>query len=179
MSDLRSDLIRIASELPPGDKTRTKLLRTLQASLGKKVNEKGLIIGYGAGPGGEAERELMMFGPLLSTSNWTKAMIKATPYGYNEFSADRVGGFFRRYGIKKVHPAREYSVAAYASLDGLSVDEVLEFVKNAGLEAYADEVSVEPRPGARALGGPWDMAELRRNLPESGGRGLWARLWWD
>lgn len=182
MPTLRQTLIHVASDLPAGDPTRRKLLAALAvrtARLGKKTDAKGIVIGYGAGPGGGAERELMMFGPLMSVTAWTRLMKEATPYGYNEFDASTVGRYFQKFGIRKVHPAREYSVAAYLSLDGLSAEDVVAVTQGSSM-AYADEADVyEGRPDGKWLGGRHDISKLTASLAGGVPGKLWLRLWWD
>jgi len=51
----------------------------------------------------------------MDVSEWVEAMDKATPGGYNEFNARRVGKVLAKYPGITVRPAREYSVAAYVS----------------------------------------------------------------
>ena len=160
--------------------------RHLRAST-KKVDEEGIIIGYGEGPDGEDARMLRMIGPPMSVRDWTKLMEQATPYGYNAFKASTAGRWLAGHRVKKVMPGRDNSVVAYADVSGVSEEGIADMIAEVSEEGAAniDEASVHAgSPTGKTIIYSWDgqgyeglgsNAEALRNAPGK----KWLRLWWD
>ena len=187
MNTDRKQLIKLAAKRQVGDPVRRVLLAELQKQSTKKVDEEGIIIGYGEGPDGEDARMLKMIGPPMSVRDWIKLMEQATPGGYNAFKAAPAGRWLAEHRIKKVMPGRENSVVAYADVSSLSEEGLAELVAEVAEYGAAniDEASVlAGSPTGKTIIYSWDgqgeegvgsNAEALRNAPGK----KWLRLWWD
>jgi hypothetical protein len=182
----RTAALRIAAELPKGDPHRVSILKAARAdlarfaSIGQKVDAQELIEGYQDGPG----RKLQMFGPMMKLRTWWDTMEQATPGGYNDFEPDKAFAWFLKHGILAVHPAREYSVAAYANVTRLPMEKMVEILEDAA-GARADEVTLEEgSPDGATLAASWvsqpgmmPYIDLQQAVED--GKPIWLRVWWD
>lgn len=147
-----------------------RMAKTKKVALGDRVDLQGIIDGYQKG-------KLKMFGPLVSLKDWVAAMVAGEVEEYNEFNVHRAARWLASQGIRKVHPAREYSVAVYFPLPpGANLSKFLR-----GSPAAADEVSLQFSPDGKTIAGNWYSKPpyYEAQQAQEEGADLWVRMWWD
>ena len=168
----RSALIRLASTMPAGSAERRSILAALSNNrIGQRVNLPDFVEEFING------NNLDLFGPEVSVQQWADAMIAADAAEYNNFDVNEVAGWLPSLGVKKVHPAREHSVALYFELPAKApLNKIMS-------PAAADEVStIDGGPTGQVLDANWvtrrpPYTATRAALAE--GRTVWVRMWWD
>ena len=142
-----------------------------KTAVGQKTDLQGIIDGYQRGV-------MKMFGPLVDVGVWAQAMMDGGAAEYNGFEVGKVLRWLKSRGIRKVNPAREYSVALYFPLPRDA--DPAKFLR--GRPAGADEVSTQlGGPDGKRLDGNWysksPYYETTKALEE--GSTVWVRMWWD
>ena len=156
MNSLRKDLIKLAYAQP---ELRADLLPLLKFSNLKdlpKVYADASAMTDADLDKAMGNRKLMWrSNQWVSLTAWHKAMKGAVPFGYNDFDADKVFRWLKKYAGKgnlELQAAREYSPALYIKSDD---PDLLAQIEKSG----------------RRGGGGADESDIRKDGT--------LRLWWD